>query len=1002
MVARPTAGGQTPNRATSPSMPESAGVCRACPTGAGWAGPQMLRFCMRRGVLGAQPPMPSRRSRVRTNADALKAAGALKSDGSVATAHTSSAARGAARSPRRRGDPGEAPANGDSMRPWSDVRDGASTAAQRLLSTYRVRPEDAIVRTDPTTLPESPRETRGLMELLPNVARRALELGLSAREPSFHVFVAADPEVMIEDDIVRYAVRFATSRPTPNDIVYVHDFDHPEAPAPLVLPPGVGPTLVSAMEGLIERLQHEIPAVVEGEEFKRAHAHLSGDLETKNRAVIHQLESLAKMLGFGVRPVNGGVQTFPILHGKPVSAEQFDVLDDSTKRALNESEEKLTREVEKAARLVHAQSAGFEAAREEAFSKAASTVIDGAMKELARDFAHLGSDVGAWIDRVHRALVDDWDDLVEIDDEDEGREERSREEREREDPELATRLSRFKVNLLVSHEPGTAAPVVYDTNPTYPNLFGYLERRARFGALLTDFTRIRAGSLHRASGGVLIVRAADLLADPIIWERMKRVLRERRIGAEDPLGPLGLYATSLRPTPVPICVRVVLVGSPELYATLLDADPDFASLFRVKVEVDPIIPRSAKSLVALDAYLMAMAAERDWGRFDRGARAQLLDLATRLSGDREKIAIILSPLEETMAFASALAAAKATAAEEGGATAGGDDLLSGASGRPFRASIAPPTVSVVVAEDIQSAWLERRERAGSAERHIREITLRGEVSLDTSGKRVGVVNGLSVFSAGDVEFGQPMRITAVVGIGREGIIDVEREAQLGGSIHTKGVVILRGYLARMFGQERPLSLRAQLAFEQSYGEIDGDSASSSELFAVLSALADVGIDQGIAVTGSVNQLGELQAIGGVCAKIEGFFGLCKARGLTGTQGVLIPQPNLPHLVLPDDVADAVARGQFHLYAVHTAAEGIEILTGLPAGERDASGRFPASSVFGRVERRIIEIAEKLREAEGHLVADTTEALEEATAGEGREVGSARRRAKMQAVRSRKR
>jgi predicted ATP-dependent protease len=831
----------------------------------------------------------------------------------------------------------------------------------RPSASIRVRVDDVVVRTDPTTLPDTPQESQGLLELVPNVARRALELGLSGREPNFHVFVAAEPEVMIEEDIVRHARLFARDRPTASDIVYVHDFDHPEAPKPLILASADGPLLSRAMDKLIERLQHEIPGVVEGEEFKQEHAHLSGDLEARNRAVLHRLESLAKTLGFGVRAINGGVQTFPILHGKPVSAEQFEVLDESTKRAVTESEERLTREVEKAARLVRTQNAGFEEARQAAFSKAAATVIDAAMKELVREFAHLEGDARAWLERVRRALIEDWDDLVQDDDD---REERSREEREREDPELAIRLARFKVNVLVSHEPGSPAPVVYDTNPTYPSLFGYLERRARFGALLTDFTRIRAGALHRASGGVLVVRAADLLTDPIIWERMKRVLRERRMGAEDPLGPLGLYATSLRPAPVPIRVRVVVVGSPELYATLLDADPDFASLFRVKVEVDAIIPRLPKDILALDAYLMAMAGERQWGHFDREARAQLLDLATRLSGNREKLALIVSPLEETMSFASALAGAR---------TADG----------------APPPVHIC-GSDIQSAWHERRERAGSAERHIREITLRGEVALDTSGKRVGVVNGLSVYSAGDVEFGQPMRITAVVGIGREGIIDVEREAQLGGSIHTKGVAILRGYLARMFGQERPLSLRAQLAFEQSYGEIDGDSASSSELFAVLSALADVGIDQGIAVTGSVNQLGELQAIGGVCAKIEGFFDLCRARGLTGTQGVLIPSANRPHLVLTDDVADAVARGQFHLYAVETAAQGVEILTGVPAGERDAGGRFPAESLFGRVERRIIEIAEKLREAEGHFVADTAEAIEDAAAGEPKDAPKARR------------
>ncbi len=865
---------------------------------------------------------------------------------------------------------------------------GAATGGIR--GHFRVHPEEAVIRTDPAALPEAPRESHGLFEIVPAIARRALVLGLSAREPSFHVFVAAEPEVMIEDDVVRYAARFSHARPTPHDIVYVHDFDRPEAPRPLVLPPGMGPVVVSTMTAVIERLKQEIPAVVEDAAFTKALGKLSAELETKNRAVIHHLESLAKTLGFGVKPVHGGVQTFPILHGKPVSAEQFDVLDESTKRALTQSEEKLTKEVEKAAGLVRAQSAGFEAAREEAFSKAASAVIHQAMKAVVAELTPLGDEIVAWLERVREALAQDWDDLVELDDDHPEQQQRAREGEERDDPELATRLNRFKVNALVTHQPGSPAPVVYDTNPTYPSLFGYMERRARFGALLTDFTRIRSGSLHKASGGVLVVRAADLLTDPIIWERIKRVLREQRIGAEDPLGPLGLYATTLRPVPVPIRVRVVLVGPPSLYATLLEADPDFASLFRVKVEVDPFIDRTPKSLTSLDAYLMAMATERGWGRFDRGARARLLDLATRLAGDRDKLALILSPLEETMAFASALAAARSLRMPEDEREAG--DAEVDPQPRPFRASIAPPPVSVVRAEDIQAAWLERRDRAGSAERHIREITLRGEVALDTGGSRVGVVNGLSVFSAGDVEFGQPMRITAVVGIGREGLIDVEREAQLGGSIHTKGVAILRGYLARLFGQERPLSLRAQLAFEQSYGEIDGDSASSSELFAVLSALADVGIDQGIAVTGSVNQLGEMQAIGGVCAKIEGFFDLCAARGLSGAQGVLLPRTNLPHLVLRDDVAEAVAAGKFHLYAVQNISQGIEILTGLPAGTRDASGRFPAASVFGRVERRIIEIAERLREAEGHhhVVTEVAEP-DDGAVDEGMEGGTVRRR-----------
>ena len=826
--------------------------------------------------------------------------------------------------------------------------------------SFRVRPEELSLHTPVDLLPEEPPPSDGLFEIVGSVARRALALGIAAREPSFHVFVAAEPEVMIEDDVVRFAERFAEARPAPSDIVYVHDFAHPEAPRPLVLPAGVGPALVEAMREVVEQLRSDIPAVTDSDEVRAAQAKLGHDLDAKNREVLSGLETRAKTLGFGIRAVQGGVQTFPILHGKPVSPEQFGAFDEITKRALGEAEERLTAEVAKAAQRVRSDSATFDAARAEAIGAAVQTLVAERMKILHEGFATMGDEVRRYLEAVEEALVGDWEDLVIGDDAsgppDDG--DGTKDARDH-DPEHATRLARFQVNLLVSSSATGRAPVIYETNPTYPNLFGFLERRARFGALLTDFTRIRPGTLHRASGGVLVVRAIDLMTDPMIWERMKRVLRERRLGAEDPLGPLGLYATTLRPVPVPIAVRVVLVGPPALYAALLEADADFAALFRVKVEVEPSIPRTDEALRRLDGYLMAMARERGWGRFDRPARARLLDLATRLSGDRERLSMILSPLEETAAFASALADARALGFTEGNEEAAPRSLA------PFRARVGEAVQEgVTTAEDVGAAWRERRERIGSAERHIRELTLRGEIALDTDGYRIGVVNGLSVFSAGDVEFGQPMRITAVVALGREGIIDVEREAQLGGAIHTKGVAILRGYLGKMFGQERPLSLRAQLAFEQSYGEIDGDSASSTELYSLLSTLAEIPIDQGIAVTGSVNQLGEVQAIGGVCAKIEGFFDLCVARGLTGRQGVLMPKANLPHLVLRDDVAQAVVEGTFHLHAIETVSQGIEVLTGVPAGARDPNGRFPAGSVFGRVERRVIEIAERLREAEG--------------------------------------
>jgi predicted ATP-dependent protease/vacuolar-type H+-ATPase subunit H len=933
-----------------------------------WGGPLAVRDA---GLWYHLRCMPQRRRQGGSNRD---------SQASVQTGRTARSggrARGGGAEPTRRPkieETNEAPSSSSitadgverqnaPVKAWLDANLSPQPGSGR--DPFRVPAELATQHTDPAVLAEDPAESQGLFELLPTVARRALTLGLAAREPSFHVFVSAAPEVMIEGDIVRFAQRFSKGRATPPDIVYVHDFDHPEAPKSLVLPPNAGGTLVAAMDALIDRLKEEIPSISQHEEVRRATQKLARELDSRNKEVLTGLESTAKNLGFGIRAVQGGVQTFPILHGKPLSAEQFGALDESTKRALGEAEDRLTHEVEKAANRVREQSAQFDAAREEAMNRLAKTVITRACGEVKKLLSDFGDDVQAYLSGCEKALIEDWQDFVEpphgMSSSDEGgssSSDRVDAEPGDHDPEHATRLQRFKVNLLVAHEEDAPPPVIYETNPTYPNLFGYLERRARFGALLTDFTRIRAGSLHAASGGVLVVRATDLMTDPIIWERMKRVLRERRIGAEDPLGPLGLYATTLRPVPVPVRVRVVLVGAPDVYATLLDADPDFASLFRVKVEIEPSIPRTTENLRALDAYLMAMAEVREWGSFDRAARARLLDLATRLAGDRQKLSVSLSPLEETAAFAGALAAARA--GDSDWSEAGPASQVP----RPFRASTTA-LGSIVTAEDIEIAWRERRERAGAAERHIRELTLRGEVSLDTQGFRVGVVNGLSVYSAGDVEFGQPMRITAVVALGREGIVDVEHEAQLGGAIHTKGVAIIRGYLARMFGQERPLSLKAQIAFEQSYGEIDGDSASSSELFGVLSALAEVPIDQGIAVTGSVNQLGEIQAIGGVCAKIEGFFELCRARGLTGRQGVMLPRANLEHLVLREDVAQAIANNEFNLYAVETVTQGIEVLTGVPAGERDPSGRFPAGSVFGRVERRIIEIAERLREAEGH-------------------------------------
>ncbi len=872
------------------------------------------------------------------------------------------------------------------------------------LWALRVDPVRATVAHDPESLPEyvdGAGDDPDLFRLLPPAPRRAFDLGILASDPWFHVFVEAPQDVDVLGAIVARARRRLDGRGNPHDVVYVHDFDAPSAPRPLLLPAGSGPPLARGVEEAIAAIKDRIPALDADADVRAARTQLAKELKERQRSAIGELESLAKKLGFGVKTIGQGIQTFPILHGKPVTSEQFEVLDEGTKKSLTEAEERLSSAIEEAAEKVRVGTRDLEEAGRELEEKIARAIVDETFAPLLERFGDL-SDVRAWLERVLDELVTSFSDLEAA----AGPRKPKKEEAEEEgtDPEIATRLQRFAVNVFVTHLPldegfvdpsqsftpesaresraselTPALPVIYEDNPTFANLFGFLERRVRLGALVSDFTRIRAGALHKASGGVLVLRAIDVLADPLAWDRLKRVLRARAVGHEDPIGPLGLYATTLRPRPCPIQTKVVLVGTHDLYAQLLEADPDFTSLFRVKVEIPAEIDRTDEGIRALDAHLVRIANRRGWGPLDRSARARALDHACRLADDGRKLALYLQPIEEALAFATVICQERAAGPKPPDSP---PPAMPGP--RSPKGSLPPPPPQspsqpppIVLASDIDAAWQERRDRTAGTERHLREMVVAGEVLLATEGDRIGVVNGLSVLTTGDVQFGHPMRITAVVSIGNEGLIDVEREASLGGALHTKGVAILRGFLSGAFGQERPIALRAQIAFEQSYGEVEGDSASSTELYAILSAISEIPIQQGIAVTGSVNQLGEVQTIGGVTAKIEGFFDLCAARGLNGRQGVLIPTSCIAHLVLREDVARAIREEKFHLFAVHHVTQGIEVLTGVPAGARDANGRFPAGSVFGRVERRLIEIAERMRPTEAYAAAAAeAEAAEE--------------------------
>jgi predicted ATP-dependent protease len=481
-------------------------------------------------------------------------------------------------------------------------------------------------------------------------------------------------------------------------------------------------------------------------------------------------------------------------------------------------------------------------------------------------------------------------------------------------------LRRYGVNVMVAHGGREGAPVVYEDLPTLPNLVGRVEHHAHFGALVTDFTLVRPGALHRANGGYLVLDARKLLGQPFAWEELKRALRASELRIESPERLFGFTTSSLEPRPIPLDVKVVLVGDRQVWHLLSALDPDFPQLFKIEADFEDVVQRSPDAERDF-ARLVATLARRDaLHAFDRGAVERVLHEASRLAEDSTRLSTDVAAVRDLLREA---------------------DHHAALAGR-----------AIVSANDVRAAVRGQERRAGRVRERMQEELLRGTLVVETRGARVGQVNGLSVVSLGRHAFGRPSRITARVRLGRGELVDIEREVELGGPIHSKGVLILAGYLGGRYCREQPLALAATLVFEQSYSGVEGDSASAAELYALLSAIAEVPLRQALAVTGSVDQLGRVQAVGAVTRKIEGFFDLCRARGLTGEEGVLVPAANVPHLVLRDDVVAAAAEGMFRVYPVETVDDGIELLTGLAPGVADATGRFPADSFNGRVAARL--------------------------------------------------
>ncbi|HOQ97395.1 MAG TPA: ATP-binding protein [Anaerolineae bacterium] len=789
-----------------------------------------------------------------------------------------------------------------------------------MIQNHELKPEQLKLNVDPAQFTfKSTADLHGLTDMIgQDRARHALQFGMDVPGQGFNIFVLGQVGTGRSTMVRRLVEEKAKGAPTPPDWVYVNNFADPAKPRAISLPPGLGCQLRRDMDQLVESLKREIPRAFESEEYAQQKANISRQLQEQESQILSDLERQARQRGYGLARTPMGtmlVRTSP--SGEPLTEREYQRLSTGEKQEEETAERDLQQQVAGTLTKVRARQKQAQDTLNELDRQVTAFAIGHFVDDLEAKYAQY-AEVEEYLEEVRRDVIDSADVF--------------RPEAEQANP-LAQMLgggaqemdlSRYKVNVIVDSCQQKGAPIVAESNPTYYNLIGQVEQEAQFGALVTDFTKIRAGAFHKANGGYLILEARDVLTNPFSWDAVKRVLKDGRIDIEEMGAQFRAFnTTTLEPEPIPANTKVVLIGEPWLYYLLYEYDDEFQRLFKVKADFGSEMDRDQK---AIDEYALFVAnhiRENGLRPFDPGGVARIVEYGSRLAEDQKKLATRFSEVADMVSEASFWA------------TQAGHELVSAA--------------------DVQRAIDEKVYRSNRIEERIREMIDRGVIMVDTEGAVAGQVNGLSVSMLGDYEFGQPTRITARTYVGRGNVIAIDREAELSGPIHNKGVLILAGYLGGRFAQELPLSLSASLTFEQSYEGVEGDSASSAELYALLSSLAGVPIRQNLAVTGSVNQRGEVQPIGGATAKIEGFFDVCRSKGLTGDQGVLIPAQNADNLNLRHDVVQAVREAKFHIYQVRTIDEGIELLTGMRAGEK-VNGKYPEGTVNYRVAQRLQELA----------------------------------------------
>lgn len=801
----------------------------------------------------------------------------------------------------------------------------APAIAQPVAPPRELLPEDLRAYVDPDSLGfETTEEITSFRNAIGQPrAVEALQFGLTIRTQGFNIYVAGPTGTGRRSTVRQFIEEIAKKQPVPWDWCYVHNFDDPDKPLAISLPPGKACEFAEGMEEFLRTAQRELPRVFETEEYQHRRGEITSQIHRIRDEMLRNLEQEALKEGFALQVTPMGIFSVPIDRGKPLTPEEFHRLPEEERHQIEEKSQRIQLEIEEVVNKVRALEKQERELIAQLDREVALFAVGHYLDRLREQFKEFPK-VLSYLEAVQEDVIRNLDNFRRVESSPPsplpGVEEAQRE----------ALFNRYRVNVLVTHRREEGAPVVVETNPTYYNLFGRIEYRARLGTMTTDFSMIKPGAVHQANGGYLILQATDLFTHFFSWEALKRTLLSRQVTIENIGEQFSPFpAATLKPEPIPVDLKVILIGHPLLYYLLYAWDDDFRKLFKVRADFDIEMPKVPATIQEYAGFVAARCQEAGLKPFHKTAVARIIEYGTRLAEHQQKLSTRFLNIA---------------------------DLISEAA---FWAD--QEDSDLVYARHVDKALEKSKFRSNLIEEKIREMIAEGTLLIDTEGVKIGQINGISVIDLGDYSFGRPTRITARTFLGRGGVIDIERETELGGPLHSKGVFILSGYLAGKYAVDKPMAVSASLAFEQSYEEIEGDSASSAEIYALLSSLAEVPIKQGIAVTGSVNQLGEVQAIGGVNEKIEGFFYVCKVKGFTGDQGVVIPEANVKHLALNDEVIEAVREGKFHIYPVRTVDEGIEVLTGIPAGQRLPNGRWEPGTINDRVDRRLRHFAEILRE-----------------------------------------